>query len=191
MSNQLASANEDIKELQFKIGKRDKHIQGLKQIITAESNKAKDYDQLLLKYEQSRQQDQQRTKEILQLKEKLTARVDTINSQMLTITDLKKQLMDRVGAGDKDECEGALHDEQMSKFLDHERIIKKLENNKIRSNMLRDQLLDRIFILEKENGDMKGQIRKFHEDFTINRFMHDEQRRKKRLTEILVKQYQK
>ncbi|XP_037031354.1 early endosome antigen 1-like [Bradysia coprophila] len=191
ISNQLVSANGDIKELQFKIGKRDKQIQSLKQMINSESNKAKDYDQLLLKYDEVRQQDQLRTKEILQLKEKLMARADTINSQMLTITDLKKQLMERNCADGNEECTGPLHDEQMSKFLDHERIIKKLENNKIRSNMLRDQLLDRISMLEKENDDMKGQIRKFHEDFTINRFMYDEQRRKKRLTEILVKQYQK
>lgn len=64
-------------------------------------------------------------------------------------------------------------------------------------------------MLEKENEEMKVQIRKFHEEyvnyreakylsllniffrFTINRYMYDEQRRKKRLTEILVKQYQK
>ncbi|KAG4070905.1 hypothetical protein HA402_011131 [Bradysia odoriphaga] len=191
ISNQLVSANGDIKELQFKIGKRDKQIQSLKQMINSESNKTKDYDQLLLKYDEILQQDQLRTKEILQLKEKLMARTETINSQMLTITDLKKQLIERNCADGNEGCTGPLHDEQMSKFLDHERIIKKLESNKIRSNMLRDQLLDRISMLEKENDNMKGQIRKFHEDFTINRFMYDEQRRKKRLTEILVKQYQK
>ncbi len=195
MSSQLVSATEDIKELQFKLCKRDKQIQNLKQIINSESNKTKDYDQLALKYDELRLQEQCKSKEMHQLKEKLNARTDTINSQVLTINDLKKRLLGHGASGGgeyaKGKCTGPLHDEHNTKFLEHERIIKKLENNKIRSNVLRDQLLDRISVLEKENEDMKAQIRKFHEDFTINRFMYDEQRRKKRLTEILVKQYQK
>lgn len=191
ISNQLAAANEDIKELHFKIGKRDKQIQNLKQAIDSGSSKFKNYDELLVKYDDLWQQDQLKSKEMHQLKEKLMARTDTVNSQLLVISDLKNKLMAQIGSGAEGKSTGALHDEQASKFFDHERIIKKLESNKIRSNLLRDQLLDRISSLEKENIDMKAQIRKFHEDFTINRFMHDEQRRKKRLTEILVKQYQK
>lgn len=156
----------------------------------------KDYDQLFIKYDQLRQQDLYKSKEINQLKEKLVVRGDTINSQIATISELNQRIMAHSAnsggaAYSNDNSIDPLHSEQLSKFSDHERIIKKLENNKIRSNMLRDQLLDRISMLEKENEDMKGQIRKFHEDFTINRFMYDEQRRKKRLTEILVKQYQK
>lgn len=193
MSNQLAAANEDIKELQFKIGKREKQIQSLKQLINSESNKMNEYDQMLSKYDELRQQDQYKSKEIQQLRDKVISRTDTINSQNATIAELKKRLMTASGAVDysKDNSAGPLQDEQISKFSEHERIIKKLENNKIRSNALRDQLLDRIAALETEKEEMKAQIRKFHEDFTINRFMYDEQRRKKRLTEILVKQYQK
>lgn len=165
-------------------------------MLNVESNKLKEYDQLLVKYEELWQLDQLKTNELNQLKEKLIARNDTVNSQVLVISDLKKKLMARSTDDGGAECgknntTGPLLDEHMAKFLDHERIIKKLENNKIRSNLLRDQLLERISMLEKENVDMKAQIRKFHEDFTINRFMYDEQRRKKRLTEILVKQYQK
>lgn len=193
MSNKLATVNEDIKELQFKVCKREKQIQNLKHILNSESNKAKEYDNLLLKYDELRQQEHCKSQEIHQLKEKLILRTDTINSQILTISELKKMLMTQ-GAGivecSKDISVGPLQEEQTSKFTKQERLIEKLENNKIRSNVLRDQLLDRISMLEKENEDMKAQIRKFHEDFTINRFMYDEQRRKKRLTEILVKQYQ-
>lgn len=195
MSNQLAAAKEDIKELQFKICKRDKQIQHLKHLMNSESNKMSEYDQLLFKYDELRQLDTYKAKEILQLKDKLFVRTDAINSQNATISDLKKQLAVQRASGvvecTKGNSAAPLHDEQIANFSEHERIIKKLENNKIRSNVLRDQLLDRISVLEKEKGEMKGQIRKFHEDFTINRFMYDEQRRKKRLTEILVKQYQK
>lgn len=148
-------------------------------------------------YEDLRDQDQHKSKEIQQLKEKVVVRTDTINSQIVTISELKKLLMAQGASGGggidhstKDNKTAPLQDDRIAKFSEHERIIQKLENNKIRSNALRDQLLDRITMLEKENEDMKAQIRKFHEDFTINRFMYDEQRRKKRLTEILVKQYQ-
>lgn len=120
-------------------------------------------------------------------------KTDTINGQIQTISELKKMLMVHGTAeySNDNSVAGPLQNEQLSKFVKQEKLIEKLENNKIRSNVLRDQLLDRIFLLEKENEDMKAQIRKFHEDFTINRFMYDEQRRKKRITEILVKQYQK
>lgn len=191
MSNKLTAANEDVKELQFKICKREKQIQNLKHILNSESNKAKEYDHLLLKYDELRQQEHCKSQEIHQLKEKLVLRSDTINSQILTISELKKMLMTQgTVAVEHSKDIGPLQEEQTSKFTKQEKLIEKLENNKIRSNVLRDQLLDRISMLEKENEDMKAQIRKFHEDFTINRFMYDEQRRKKRLTEILVKQYQ-
>lgn len=196
LSSQLTAANEDVKELQFKLSRREKQVQSLKQRLSSESNKTKEFDQLMLKYDQLHQKDSQKSKEIQQLKQKLIVSTDTINSRTETISELNKMLMVQGAVGDsieypKGNSAGPLQDGQISKFSEHERIIKKLENNKIRSNLLRDQLLDRISMLEKENEDMKAQIRKFHEDFTINRFMYDEQRRKKRLTEILVKQYQK
>lgn len=149
MSHQLATAHEDVKELQFKICKREKQIQNLKQILNTESNKAKEYDHILHQYEELRQQEHNKSQEINQLKEQVVLKTDTINSQILTISELKKALLSQGTQAVEyinDNCAGPLQEDHISKLTKQERIIEKLENNKIRSNVLRDQLLDRICI---------------------------------------------